>query len=94
MELASVPASTAARPIDSGRKPWKVPNYWPYAVPLSGQGQVVSATLIAAIGSECSGECWADESRPLLLVFREKEVVRDVESIQAQRHYRGSIGGW
>lgn len=24
-------------------------------------------------------ECWADGSRPLLLVFRKKEVVRDVD---------------
>src|ERR1017187_6261650 len=53
--LASVPTSTAARLIDSGRKPWKVPNYWPYAVSLSGQGQVVSGTLIADVGNVCLG---------------------------------------
>jgi hypothetical protein len=77
--LASVPTSTAARLIDSGRKPWKVPNYWPYAVSLSGQGQVVSATLIADIGNECLGSAGRTRAGPSHWFLREKEVVRDVD---------------
>jgi hypothetical protein len=80
--LASVPTSTAARLIDSGRKPWKVPNYWPYAVyavSLSGQGQVVSATLIADVGNECLGSAGRTRAGRSHWFLREKEVVRDVD---------------
>ena len=52
----------------------------PCAVPLSGQGQVVSATLIADIGRTTFGGVLGQMKVGLLLsVFREMEVVKDVD---------------
>ena len=77
-----------------GRNPQKVPN-------VLGRARSALWTMTGRFGDPESrhwkrvfGKCRADERRPLPLVCREKEAVRDVESIQAQRHYRGSIGGW
>ena len=77
--LASIPASTAARLIDFWRK-------------AAGGPQVLGRTRPALWTMTCRfsdpesrhwkrvfGQCRADESRPLLSVFREMEVVRDVD---------------
>jgi hypothetical protein len=77
--LASIPASTAARLIDFGRNPWKFPKYWLYAVPLSGQGRGVSATLIADVVNECLGSAGRTRAGRSHWFLRGKEVVRDVD---------------
>jgi hypothetical protein len=59
----------------------------PSAVPLSGQGQVVSATLIVDIGKTTFGGVLGQMKVGLLLsVFGEMEVVRDVD-----RFRRGGV---
>jgi hypothetical protein len=58
----------------------KVPRYRPCAVAPSGQGPVISATLIAEIGKITFGEVLGRTKVGLLpSVFRKMEVVRDVD---------------
>src|ERR1019366_949038 len=71
---------------------WKVPKYWPYAVSLSGQGQVVSATLIADVGNECLGVPGGREP-DAPIGFPGDGGRQGCRSIQAQTHCRGRIGG-
>ena len=79
--LASAPTAAAARLIDFWTKGAEGPHV------LAVRGLLWTRTgrfsdPESRHWKRVFGQCWADENRPLPLVFREKEVVRDVDRIR------------